>query len=542
MKKLIFFSLLQKRVTLLLFYVCFLCYSIVAQTNQCGTYLKRTRASEPEFMDRFGNTYDKADLIPQKTVADCGTLTKFQLVFDPKISQKEKETICDVFKYIEDNVITNIPKVKAQIEFKKDALLPGVLADATPFFSIKDCGIRHPTVFLTMLGETTYENKNVGVIRLNSNYDKSWHHTNDPANVPAGKWVDLYSVVLHEALHILGFASLIDASSKNILSPKNTATNWDRFLFDANHQEYLLENFSTEQCCQNYQYNEKLVKTDTFNKKCKSNIWFTDKNTIFIAPLSCHDNTTSALSHLSNECAKGNSFFVTNPDLPDNTERRILAEEEVQILCTLGYNTVNANKETCSASSLVAVDDCDATIYTLANPNGAINILQNDIVKGKYKLLILQDYDKKGIKITYDQNGNVTYTFLKRGKYDIHYQLTDMNEPSTCVNATLRLVCIDPNLGNCCPTKECIVSCLGDFEQFTSNFELRHYMTNTTQFCDENPFLINSNQGVNTIDLLSDGTDYTDYCDDFKIKKSGPAHNGSNYLGFWSGRDRKSVV
>jgi hypothetical protein len=504
------------------------------EVYECGTIIKRTIPAEPKFIDRFGNLYSEAELTPPpKSIGDsvCQQLTKFDLTFSTGFSDYEKQTICDVFYYIENEIILNVPNVKAKIAINKKKLEPGVLGDATGYYPFDDCGIGQTSIFLTMLGVTHYEKNIVGTININSDFNGEWHHPIYDSNPQLVSWLDLYSVVLHEALHIIGFSTRIDPIDKKatVLSSGSNFANWDKFLYNKSTGNKLIIGASTEKCCQHFEYNPNEVNTD-FTKFCDSQIWFKGGSGD-IAPISCHDKTGNTLSHLSILCASG-SQFVMNRNIPPNTKRRKITKEESEIICNLGYLTLPLN---CEPTNLVAVDDCDPIIYILSG-TGSFNVLVNDIIPNNITATIVS-FSSAGLTNVVMNNGVITYNVFARGEWTIRYKIVN-NDTKECDEATLRIVCIADDLGSCCAKDECILSCLGDFEDFTSNFELRYYVTHVTDYCPENPFLINFANAVNTVDLLGKGTTYLDYCDGNKIHKvlqSVAPHSGKNHLGFWSG-------
>ncbi len=529
MKKLIFFLLLH---------LCFTIPTIVVAQNlyQCGIYKKATVPAEPKFIDNFGNYYSEEELSAKVTSSsntlstnDC-TLTKFDISFASGAFTKAEElTICSVFKYLEDKVVLNVPNVKARIEIKKAYLDDDVLGNASLYYPINNCGIQQSTMLLTFLGSKLYEKKTLGTITLNSLFDGKWHNDTTPLTT---NWHDLYSLVLHEALHILGFSTAIHPLN---LPSTGVLTTWDKFLFNKNSQNNLSIQSSTKDCCTNHLFNPKEINTNLSNN-CQSNIWFKDKSGNEIAPISCHENTNNGLSHLGIKCDPSSPPFVMNPILPNNTKRRVLTTQESKIICALGYKTTLT--PTCTPSNIIALDDCDPTIYTSIAQKGSLNVVFNDIFPTNYKLEIVS-WDTDGLEnvsIT-TPNSTISYTIKNRGEWFINYKLTNLDN-NECVNAKLKIVCIDKNLSSCCSTSNCNLTCFGDFENFTSSFEARYYLSSTKDFCNENPFIMHNTEGVNTIDLLTLGTNYIDYCDKDKIKQSITAPQKDKYLGFWAGYDK----
>ena len=518
----------------------------------CGIITKQSIPEEPEFSDRFGNLYSREELTPQRIVDECVPLKKFKLVFSSAYKDNEIETICKVFKYIEDNIILNTIATPNQaiIDFQKETIPDDsqgnrVLGTGTAIYPLEECGIEHSSIFLTMLGDKNYAGITVGKITLNNKLNNEWHYIqNDPLT---GDLFDLYSVVLHEALHVIGFSSRILPDKKTplplLMGLSLNYTDWDRHLFDAKSSNKLLESMETKKCCQNYHYNPSEKNVD-LAANCTSQIWYKDDLGNLIAPLSCHINNTNGLSHLSNNCAKGNPMFVMHPYILKKQTRRLVTNEESEIICSLGYKTTFPSPKVCEPINLIALDDCDPVIHEIGD-NYTINISANDILPKNYTYEIIKDWDKNGLSdVVLDTKTNkLSYTITARGEWKINYKITNTDN-NDCATAFLKIICIDKELNKCCLETPCILSCLGDFEKFTSSFEARYYLSSTRNFCNEDPFIMNYQKGTNTIDLLRKGSDYIDYCNGnpFSIKQTIFDNGSPQYLGFWAAYNPTGVT
>ncbi len=219
MKKLIF--------SILLF--CTLSLYLKAQKNDvCGIYTKPITYTNQVYThyDRFGNEYtdDELDirLLKGFTPADCKS-GYYKLIFNNDFSDTEKAVFCQVFQELSDLIPAPKPilsgyeipiliDIAAAVKNNDPSTSPIGLAwaAATPLYN-QSCGIQTPLALQYILsGGTSKPNQYIGTILVNDTYrqSKSFHLdlNNGPTNPLYG---DLYTIAMHEALHILAFSSLI---------------------------------------------------------------------------------------------------------------------------------------------------------------------------------------------------------------------------------------------------------------------------------------------------------------------------------------------
>jgi hypothetical protein len=194
-----------------------------------------------------------------------------------------------------------------------------------------------------------------GFLAVNfSNTAFTWNTDITNVSAPSGE-IDLYTEVLHQAMHMLGFVSLIDQDGNSLFgADKNYYSRYDQFL-KTESGTALLE--PADANCPNYDINFTLntsilspscdsTTTSDFTN-CSSAIYF-DQNYPVYTP-GCFEPTLS-FSHLEDLCfpadsAYGNNLYFlmsnVNSTGADGT-KRFPRDEEHHILCELGYSLADS--------------------------------------------------------------------------------------------------------------------------------------------------------------------------------------------------------
>ena len=166
--------------------------------------------------------------------------------------------------------------------------------------------------------------------------------------------IDLYTVILHEITHALGFASLIDANGISKLGPGNNYyTSYDDFLYTNNNVKLLSSNGCSSQYGLSY-------NTSTLNLQpaCPCPTCYTTDMTNcnvackYISTLipnmpvytpNCFE-APSSLSHFEDMCypantptTNNNQYFTMSNANGAGVNKRFLRQEERNVLCDLGY-------------------------------------------------------------------------------------------------------------------------------------------------------------------------------------------------------------
>ncbi len=239
--------------------------------------------------------------------------------------------------------------------------------------------------------------------------------------------IDLYTVVLHEVTHALGFSSLINSNgnSQNQLNAGNYYSRYDSFLVDHNANPLITNPAS---CSSMYDYSLAVDQSvlhpgcpasagpDFINNgpsinttACGNSLGFLGTNTapVDVYTPQCFEKGGS-LSHFEDECfvsttvgaTNGNDlYFVMSNGNGAGTTKRFLKPEERQALCDIGYSLNssygNATQHSfyfyggsaCHGKTVAGINDgINATglIYNtdLEIPIQIAGILANDVASG----------------------------------------------------------------------------------------------------------------------------------------------------------------
>jgi hypothetical protein len=157
--------------------------------------------------------------------------------------------------------------------------------------------------------------------------------SNLSATTAAGQY-DLYSIMLHEGMHALGFASLISSTGASLLTWTNFYSRYDSFLHTANGTA-LVDN--ADGCYNTSFINPASILTPAAG--CSNNITFNGTLThpVYAPPAFAGG---SSLSHFDDACPPNVSYVMTaaSGTGPSSMKRKPTAQE-ISALCDLGYET-----------------------------------------------------------------------------------------------------------------------------------------------------------------------------------------------------------
>lgn len=260
-----------------------------------------------------------------------------------------------------------------------------------------------------------------GMVALNfSNPNVNWNY-NLSGNAASNQY-DLYTVVLHEVTHALGFASLIDANGQSTLGAAYPYySRFDTFLRDTNNQPLIstptcsmynngfLANTSILQpnCTTNYQTN---------HTNCTTAIKFVGTlNTIPVYNPDCYE-IGSSLSHLEDECfinGGGNPYgndlyFVMSNANGNGVTKRFLKPEEKNTLCDIGYNLKNTfgQSSTYNGTHTYAATSCSGITVAGANDTG---FLVDNNTNISLSTILNNDTNASGFECLQDVYDNTTF-------------------------------------------------------------------------------------------------------------------------------------
>ncbi|MEY4926099.1 MAG: hypothetical protein RI894_535, partial [Bacteroidota bacterium] len=199
-----------------------------------------------------------------------------------------------------------------------------------------------------------------GLISFNTNLN--WH--TDLQIPPTNTELDMYSVMLHEVTHMLGFASLISSNGQSIIHPNPTYYSlYDTFLQTADGIPLL----SSTNDCDSEMY-DNLYDTNLINNLGNGicGITMPDPNTTDCHTAIVYNNNStvqrqevynpacyargSSLSHFEDECeslthaAQNDLYFVMSNSngFGQHYEKHYLKPEERSVLCDLGYEVLDS--------------------------------------------------------------------------------------------------------------------------------------------------------------------------------------------------------
>lgn len=524
------------------------------EVNLCGAIEKANKKVSKSYkgevyLDRFGNEYTNEEVSigrfsaqPRSATANNCSGGRFNLIFTnmpntPAFTVEECTTICNVFQYLTlqlgltpaGNGLVQIP-----ISVKKGpANVVGGLGSGSEFYQ-RRCGLTKSMVWERLRLNTNnvpgvQPNTFAGLLMI-SDIPQNGTTWNTLPNGPVGaNEYDLYSVALHEALHILGFASLIGLNGSGDMG---TYSNWDRFLVGPSSTTPLLNATPTTSCCDAHSFNSTPYPMPaSFGPVgCNSRARFFSNGTA-IAPVNSaglnasNDNDMrNKLSHLDRTCPGANGAnFVMHPGIAAGEIRRMITSQELQILCALGYNTVGG----CGQNCTVMANDDTAPIITISQ--GATltlpfaTLLLNDVVPpgtASSAALVSGCGTTTGpgpnnttvtIMTVVQNNGSVTITGQNPGIATFCYSITS---PSSCGGATqcdqavvTVIIRQNPISATCPPstTPGCNLVCFGDFERFIP--QITSIGAYNSQLGLTPSFIVSGNlNNDNSVDIVSNAT------------------------------------
>ncbi len=529
-----------RSVLALLFLFC--CLSANSQTSNhdhCGDLDHKDQASEDihhnfrweddgdggmekiidyKWFDRFGNRYadlrlereatpnpmapQGAEAVPTHnyTTPDCqssGGLFNLYFVdiqtgsgtgFDLAANAPMVEVICQVFSdidalLVQSNSACGGAADPVNIEIRSiNSPGSGILGSATSYYESygETNGIKHGEVWKAI--NTGFNDPNTwdGFVNINTAY--SWF-TGYSGTVP-GSQVDLYSVMLHEAMHALGFASLIAQNGDSKFAPlADNYSAFDQFLRLDNGTN-LIANAGGYV----WNYNTGSPATD-LTSGCQNpspsgpDVEFNGNVNTALSPVYAASTWSngSSLSHFVIGCDGASTpQYVMNAGIPSGVARR-LTQEEVNTLCDLGYRTsgtygtatlavggTNPNTQSFSTcgSIFAAADDygpcCSAGEFTVDLCSGGsliINASQltcNDFTPGSVSIV---DFESISTGTALPQSGsNFTFTPTQPGTEVLRYKLEDGSGNQSNYAYVFVKVYPCPNF-NCTNTDDCNLIC-----------------------------------------------------------------------------------
>ncbi|MBK7936602.1 MAG: T9SS type A sorting domain-containing protein [Lewinellaceae bacterium] len=317
--------------------------------------------------------------------------------------------------------------------------------------------------------------------------------------------VDLYSVVLHEALHLLGYASRIGLNGGS-LGGGSVYSDWDKYLYSELVQDYLIVPDPNGECCDAHRFNSEDFPNmpQDLSGGCNMQISFFGNGSA-IAPVnnvnlnpSSDNDMANKLSHLDQSC--GSENYVMHPSVDPGEIRRDITGPEVQILCFLGYSAAGDCGVDCT---VITQDDLFGTPLVLNGQNSALIplnfVLANDVFSGTPAIALVPNCgNSAGISVSLGANG-FTVTGITAGIWSFCYSVSTC--PGSCDQAEVTVIVLSTPIGDDCGPQSCDLICYGDFEGFVPGGG-----TFNAQMGLPNFHINGSANGDNSVDLFTDGS------------------------------------
>jgi uncharacterized delta-60 repeat protein len=350
-----------------------------------------------------------------------------------------------------------------------------------------------------------------GTVAVNFNDPSINWNTNLAINSPSNLY-DLYTVMLHEVVHSLGFSSLINQNGASI-TPSPFYSRYDTFLrtnniplltigscsmYDVSFNSAVSPTVLRPGCTLPNNISNGVLNTTS----CANSIKYVGSSTVPVYTPTCFEQGSS-LSHLEDmlfpTCTSpyGNdSYFVLSNANLIGTTKRYLKPEERNVLCDIGYNVkttygvsstvggfFNYGGTACSGITVAGVNDglnSNGTYtYTgVANSTIVINgatILSNDINTTGFECL--QDISAVSnlSATTGTTSTTINFSSATTGLHILRYIPINGAQRGN-ITYLYVYIRIPANIGGCSPTPNtCNLVMNGDFEQTQNlqNLEIR---------------------------------------------------------------------
>ncbi|HEU4496884.1 MAG TPA: hypothetical protein VFR70_07520, partial [Flavobacterium sp.] len=309
----------------------------------------------------------------------------------------------------------------------------------------------------------------------------SWNTNLAAASFPNA--YDLYSVVLHEMTHALGFASLINSGGTSKFNAGyNYFSRYDAQLKNSAGSQFLIKKQAS--ACgsmYNYAFNNLLnigilqPSPNSCSDKIRY-VGFSDVPVHTPAPFS----PPSSLSHFEGACVSPNPGFAMEAAIGTNVLRRYLKPQERNVLGDLGYsaNTAYGASTTYQGTASYAnslsginvagandgIDNASGQFIYSGNAGANINIaglLGNDINAASFECL--EDVFDATAQLTAGNN-TATFSSSVQGLHLLRY--VPVSAQGTRGNITYAYVYVN-ELNSCASPTACDLVLNGNFEQYS---------------------------------------------------------------------------
>jgi uncharacterized delta-60 repeat protein len=463
------------------------------------------------------------------TTITCSSTSYFNLYFEPGCGMEDtsnpthnarRAIICKVFEDISNFITSPLSSTGNKVniwvrDFANENAPLGTLGLASSFYisTPNVGGILDGEIWKTIhLGVDSYTNVSGGTnlfyhgrVSFNFNDPSIQWNTNLSINTPSNSY-DLYTVILHEVVHSLGFGSFINQNGESI-DPFPYYSRYDTFLrtntnlplltigsssmYDLSFNNAVSPTVLRPGCTLPDNLSNGVLNTTS----CNNAIKYVGSSTVPVYTPTCFE-LGSSLGHFEDmlypTCASpyGNdSYFVLSNVNLLGTTKRYLKPEERNVLCDIGYSVkttfgvsttvggyFNYGGSTCAGITVAGLNDGinsngDYTFVGNTNSNITINgatILNNDINATGFESL----QDTNAISTLSSTTGTATtsinFSSAVTGLHVLRYVPINGTKRGniTYIYIYIRVPAIT---GGCSPTpSSCNLVMNGDFEQFST--------------------------------------------------------------------------
>jgi len=437
----------QTKVHFYIFFVIFGLSGILKMYSQVVDFNLTPEGKLETVFDNRGNQLKLNDILINSSKSlnnrtiSCSTTSYFNLYFEPgcgmddtsdPIHNARRLVICKVFEDISNFINSPLTSTGNKVNIwvrninNVYANPNGILGLASGFYCLPSSntvgGIVDNEIWKTIhTGVDSYLNITVPLTTLGGSTNQSglFYHGmvtfnfNDTAipqipNTPALNWntnlststiplnnFDLYSVVLHEVTHALGFSSLIDTNGNSVFGTNFKYFNrYDTFLKTNNLSQFLLKTTSCSSM-----YNNSFNNTITTNvlhpnphscianfTNCNDAIKFAGTTVVPVYTPNCF-NSLSSLSHFedthfpncntSNPIYGNDNYFLMCNSGNSGMTRRFLKSEERLALCDIGYSVNSTYGSSSTANGFINYGAVTCNGIQVAGVNDGINTAGN---------------------------------------------------------------------------------------------------------------------------------------------------------------------
>ncbi len=530
----------------LLMYWCFNISLFAQSTEFCGvfpTHVASTSNIDSIYFDRFGNSYDLYNTTLSSVSTETCTSSSgyFELTFFD-IDADLQPVFCKVFEDLSNLIPQRInvdgcstelsPSIVTIFVGKTSFDRPGVIMGASANHILStytnSCDVNcliSTNIERKIKGSShlNIPNASDGTILINTNFTgKFWTKWDEPCE----DGYDAYSIILHEALHIFGFASSIDLDGTGGSDGYFT---WDYFLnttpyYNPTGGSSDIKPLLVSDCNKNcwglnsevFDTGEEMLNAVFDNCSNEGNIDFVFGQNA-IAPILGRYYTPTTLtagdlsnylSHLNVGCnGQDIPYYVMEGVIGEKEERRTITNSEKTILCDLGYEI-----ESCDGCYLISNNEFHLEYQEVATCCELFYIgCPGEEVEIPFDWLLCNDFSNNDIGISDAwplssfsvslNASSITFTPSSQGRYTIGY--TIKNCDCFMQNATVDVFigpCTDCDLIDPCEN----LVCLETFEEYA-----------------ENSFPLSIHEEVAGVYWSINGSNTVDICED---------ENGNHYL------------